>query len=212
MLKTILLTLLALTLTACASSPYPLGMTQEQWQKLSAGERKAMLLKQQQYYEQQRLARIKTEGKQRELELALQLKEEERINKLYESPARGNVIMVNLLGGQYQYKKKVYQLQPSTLLLARGEIKQISLDMRDGKGNHSTERAYLKYNQEGTGLYLYLNSPSSYSRDYIAVLRDGRWDCGSKTSHSYAFNKYESFKGLKIFIKDKNGQCRGRYR
>ncbi len=212
MLKTILLTLLALTLTACASSPYPLGMTQEQWQKLSAGERKAMLLKQQQYYEQQRLARIKTEGKQRELELALQLKEEERINKLYESPARGNVIMVNLLGGQYQYKKKVYQLQPSTLLLARGEIKQISLNMRDGKGNHSTERAYLKYNQEGTGLYLYLNSPSSYSRDYIAVLRDGRWDCGSKTSHSYTFNKYESFKGLKIFIKDKNGQCRGRYR
>jgi len=208
MLKNVLLFVVALTLSACASSPYPLGMTQEQWSKLSADERKSMLLKQQEYNEQQRLERIKTQGKQRELELALELKEKERLNKLYQSPGRGNVVMLNLLSGSFHYKKKTYQIQPTSLLIARGEVKETRLSMRNSKGQHSSERIFVKYNNQGTGLHIYLNSPSSYNHDRITILRDGNWDCGSKSRHNYAFNKYESVRNLKVFIKDKHSKCR----
>ncbi|MEA1988991.1 MAG: hypothetical protein U9N57_07275, partial [Pseudomonadota bacterium] len=160
MLKHVFILTFILTLTACASSPYPLGMTQEQWSKLSSDERKTMLLKQQEYNEQQRLERIKTQGKQRELELALELKEKERLNKLYQSPGRGNVVMLNLLSGQFHYKKKTYQIEPKSILIARGEVKEIRLSMRNSKGNRSSERIFVKYNHQGTGLHIYLNSPS----------------------------------------------------
>ena len=207
MFRNALLMLFVLTLTACAS-PYPLGMSEEQWQKLSPNERQSLLLKQQEYDEKQRLQRQQAQAKQRELELALQLKEEQRLAKLYANPAQGNVVMLNLLSGEYRYKKKVYQVQPTTLLIARGETKEIRLGLRNKKGQRSSERTFVKYNREGTGLYLYLNTPSKYNDDYIAVLRDGRWNCGSNSKHQFAFNKYESLHNLKLFVKDKNAKCR----
>ena len=199
-----------LLLTACAS-PYPMGMNEEQWQKLSPNERQSLLLKQQEYDEKKRLERQKAQAKQRELELALQIQEEKRLAQLYANPAQGNVVMVNLLSGEYRYKKRVFQIQPVSLLLARGEIKEIRLALRNAKGKRSSERAFVKYNREGSGLYLYLNNPSNYNDDYIAVLRDGGWNCGSKTHHHFAFNKNESLQKLKLFVKDKHAKCRGQY-
>ena len=210
MVKHLLIVLFVLTLTACAS-PYPMGMSEEQWQKLSPNERQSLLLKQQEYDEQQRLQRQQAQAKQRELELALQMQEEQRLAQLYANPIEGNVVMINLLSGEYRYKKRVFQIQPISLLLARGETKEIRLALRDAKGKRSSERAFVKYNREGTGLYLYLNTPSKYNDDYIAVLRDGRWNCGSNSQHQFAFNKNESLRNLQLFVKDKNAKCRPKY-
>jgi len=211
MIKNSFIILFVLLLSACASSPYPMGMSEEQWQKLSPNERQSLLLKQQEYDEQQRLQRQQAQAKQRQLELALQIQEEQRLAQLYASPVAGNVVMMNLLSGEYRYKNRVFQIQPVSLLLARGETKEIRLALRDAKGKRSSERAFVKYNREGTGLYLYLNTPSNYNDDYLAVLRDGRWNCGSDSQHQFAFNQNESLQRLKLFVKDKNAQCRTPY-
>ncbi|MBN2865050.1 MAG: hypothetical protein JXK16_03515 [Thiotrichales bacterium] len=210
MVKHLLIVLFVLTLTACAS-PYPMGMSEEQWQKLTPNERQSLLLKQQEYDEQQRLQRQQAQAKQRELELALQIQEEQRLAQLYANPIEGNVVMINLLSGEYRYKKRVFQIQPISILLARGETKEIRLALRDAKGKRSSERAFVKYNSEGTGLYLYLNTPSKYNDDYIAVLRDGRWNCGSNSQHQFAYNQNESLQNLQLFVKDKNAKCRPQY-
>jgi len=204
--KHLLLWLFVITLTGCAS-PYPLGMNEAQWSKLSTTERQSMLLKQQEYDEQQRLQRMKAQAKQRQLELALKLQEEQRLAKLYANPSRGNVVMLNLLSGEFRYKKKTYQIQPTTLLLAKGETKEIRIALRNSKGQRSTERFYVKYNREGTGLYIYQHRPTNYNDDFISVLRDGRWNCGSNSRHHYAYNKNESVHNLKLFVKDKDSRC-----
>lgn len=206
MVRNLFLLFFILTLTACAS-PYPLGMSEEQWQKLTTDERQTLLVKQQAYDEQQRLERIKTQAKQRELALALELQEEQRLANLHANPSSGDVVMVNLLSGEYRYKNKTFQIQPTTFLIARGETQETRLALRDSKGKSSSERVFLKYNREGTGLYLSLNSPSHYNDDRITILRDGRWDCGSNSHHQYVFNKRESVHNLKVFVQDKNGHC-----
>lgn len=202
--------LFTILLVSCASSPYPLDMNEEQWQKLSPQERQVLLVKHQAFREAQRLEQIKADAKQRELELALKLKEQERLNTLYSDPVGGNVIMVNLLGGEYRSHKKSYAIQPFSTLLARGETKEIELVMRDAKQRSHTQRAYLKYNGEGTGLYLYLSRPSHYNRDYLAVLRDGHWACGSSSRQSFAFSRYETLNNLKIFVQEQNSNCHSR--
>lgn len=203
------LTLLA-GLAACSTSPYPLDMNKEQWQKLSPEERKSLLLKQQEYDESQRLARIKANAKERELKLKLKLKEEARLSRLYSEPGSGNVVMLNLLSGEYRYKKTRYQIQPVSMLIARGETKEIDLTTRDHKQRTHRERLYVKYLHDGTGVYLYRSSPSRYSDDYIGILRDGRWNCGSTQRKSFQFSKYESLNNLKIFIKEQHSSCHAR--
>lgn len=206
MVKNLLLLCFILTLSACAS-PYPLGMSEEQWQKLSPNERQTLLVKQQAYDEQQRLERIKAQAKQRELQLALELQEEKRLASLHANPGSGDIMMVNFLSGEYHYNKKTYQIQPTTQLIARGETQKIWLSMRDKKGRNSTEYAYLHYNRQGTGIYLSLNRSFSYNDDHLTILRDGRWECGSSSRHQYTFNNRESIQNLNVFIKDNNSRC-----
>ncbi|MDG6777331.1 hypothetical protein QCB44_01290 [Thiomicrorhabdus sp. zzn3] len=202
----------ALLLSACASNPYPLNMTEEQWNKLTPDERKTLLLKQQEYQEQQRLERIKANAKRDEQQMALKLKEQERLNRLYSNPGNGNVLMVNLLSGEYRSHKKSYQLQPYTTLIARGETKEIELVMRDNKQYTRTERAWLQYNPQGTGIYLYLSYPSDYNHDRITLLRNADWICGSQHKSGFQFSKYEALNHLRIYIEEQGSQCYRRHR
>ncbi|WP_373019701.1 hypothetical protein [Thiomicrorhabdus sp.] len=210
MKKILLLSVTALLLASCASNPYPLNMNEEQWQKLTPQERQALLLKQQEYQETQRLERIKADAKQRELDKKLELKEQERLNRLYDHPSGGDVVRINIYSGEYRYKKQVFKLQPFSTLIARGEIKEVDLSMRDYKQRHHRERAYLKYNQDGTGIYLYLSHPSHYNNDYIALLRDRSWACGSESRKSFQFSKNEALNNMKFYVEELNSNCRDR--
>ncbi|MDG6773651.1 hypothetical protein QCB45_04850 [Thiomicrorhabdus sp. ZW0627] len=214
MKKIVLLSLSTWLLASCASSPYPLNMSEEQWQKLTPEERHTMLLKQQEYRETQRLESIKANARQRELDKQLELKEQERLNRLYSHPGGGDVVRFNIYGGEYRYKKQIYQLQPFSTLIARGETKEIDLQMRDYKHHNHRERAYLKYNPDGTGIYLYLSHPSHYNNDYIALLRDRSWECGAESRQSFQFSKHEALKGMKFYVEELNSNCRNpkRYR
>lgn len=79
MKKLLLILPIILLLSACASS-YPLGMNEEQWNKLSAQERQQLLLEQQKYREQQHLARIEAVARARELRHQEEMAEKARLH------------------------------------------------------------------------------------------------------------------------------------
>lgn len=207
MKKLILILSVFTLLTACASSPYPLGMNQEQWNKLTTEERKALLLEQQKHREQQRLAQIKADAKAKELRLQKEIAEKKRIDAMYNNPSNGNVVMVNILAGQYQYGKRTKLIEEESYQIARGETKTIELRLQEPKKHYlSTERVYLRYTQNGNAIYLYLDNPDYNSSQRIALLRDGRWQCGSRYTKNLR-TSYEKLLGIKLFVKEIGSSC-----
>jgi len=195
-------------LTACASS-YPLGMNEEQWNKLSAEERQQLLLEQQKYREEQRLAQIQADARARELRHREEMAEKQRLQSLYDIPTNGNVIMVNILGGEFHQGKRVDYIREETYQLARGEIKQIKLGLENRKKHyHSTETVYLEYAMNGNAVYLYLDDPQyrHNTQARIALLRDGKWRCGSNYKKNLK-TSYEKIKNLKFFVKESGSSC-----
>ena len=210
-MKNLLILSILLFLAACAS-PYPLGMNEDQWNKLSADERKAMLLKQQEHQEKQRMVQIKANAKAEQLRLENQIIETRRLEKLYSDPRNGNVMMVNILGGQYQYGKRQKRVLEASYVVARGEIKKISLALQDPKNHYtSTETVYLKYEAAGNGIYLYLDHPSRNETKRIALLRDGHWQCGSNYTKNL-HTSYEKLIKMRFFVKESESNCRSRHR
>ncbi len=211
MKKILFVTSLLLLLSACAS-PYPLGMDEKQWTALSADERKSLLLKQQQYREEQRLVQMKANAEARQLRIQQEMAESRRLEKLYSHPQNGNVIMVNLLGGQYHHGKRVKRLMEASYQVARGEIKKIELIIEDTKKHYtSTETAYLRYDANGNGVYIYLDHPNYRSSKRIALLRDGHWQCGSKYTKNL-HGSYEQLLGVKLFVKESGTSCRSNHK
>ncbi|WP_019556990.1 hypothetical protein [Thiomicrorhabdus arctica] len=210
MKKLLLMTSLLLLLSACAS-PYPLGMDETQWNALTVEERQALLLKQQQYREEQRLVQMKADAEARKLRIQQEMVESRRLEKLYNHPQDGNVIMVNLLGGEYRHGKRSKRLMEATYQVARGETKQIELILEDTKKHYtSTETAYLSYDVNGNGVYLSLDNPGYNSSKRIALLRDGHWPCGSNYTKNL-HGSYEKLIGVKVFVKESGSRCRGNH-
>jgi len=193
-------------LTACASS-YPLGMSEEQWKSITPEERKALLLKQQKYQEEQRAIRMKAAAKERQLRLKREIAEKERLDTLYSNPENGNVVMVNILGGQYKYRKKVKNVVEDTFQIARGETKKITLTLEDPKKRYNTtETAYLHYGEHGNGVYLYLDNPNYSSSKRISLLRNGKWNCGARYKKTLS-TSYEVLSNVHLFVKEVGSHC-----
>ncbi|MDX1352712.1 MAG: hypothetical protein R3254_06845 [Thiomicrorhabdus sp.] len=211
MKKALLILAIFSFLTACASS-YPLGMSEEQWNSITPEERQALLLKQQKYEEEQRAIRMKAQAEQRKLELQQEIAEKQRLDRLYSDPQNGNVVMLNILGGNYQYGKKTKHVLEESYEIARGETKQIQLVLEEPKKHyHTTQTAYLQYTLNGNAVYLYLDNPKYNSSKRIALLRDGNWTCGSNYQ-KHLYGSYESLKDMTFFIKEMGSHCNHRRR
>lgn len=207
MKKLLLMTSLLFLLSACAS-PYPLDMDETQWNTLTVEERQALLLKQQQYREEQRLVKIKADAQARELQIQQEMAETQRLERLYSHPQDGNVIMVNLLDGEYRYGKDSKRLMEATYQVARGETKKIELILEDAKKHYtSTKTAYLTYDASGNGVYIYLGNPSYHSNKRIALLRDGHWPCGADYTKNLQ-GSYVQLLDVKVFVKESGSSCR----
>ncbi len=209
MKRLVLILPIIILLSACASS-YPLGMNEEQWNKLSAEERQQLLLEQQKYREQQRLARIEAEARARELQHQEDMAEKARLQALYDNPVNGNVVMVNVLGGVLIQGKRTKRIQEETFQLARGEIQSIELIVKDNKKGYTSRKSfYLEYAINGNAVYLYLEDPqyNNYRDDRIALLRDGNWQCGSHYVKNLN-SSYEKLKKVKLFVKESGSSCR----
>ncbi|NPA71364.1 MAG: hypothetical protein GXO35_00920 [Gammaproteobacteria bacterium] len=211
MKKLLLIASIFLLLSACAS-PYPLGMDEKQWNSLTAGERKALLLKQQQQRAAQRLVQIKADARARELRIKQEMLETKRLEKLYANPRDGNVLIVNLLGGELHQGKRQKRILEASYQIALGETKKIKISLEDKKKHYTTsETAYLTYDQNGNGVYLYLDNPNySHNRRRVALLRDGHWRCGSNYTKSL-HGSYEKLVGVQVFVKEKGERCHSRH-
>ena len=206
MKKPLLMASLLLLLSACAS-PYPLGMDETQWNSLTVKERQTLLLKQQQYREEQRLVQMKADAEARQLRIQQEIVESRRLEKLYNEPHNGNVIMVNILGGEYFRGKQHKRLMETTYQIARGETKKIKLRLEDTKKHDaSTDTAYLSYDANGNGVYLSLDNLSHKFKKRITLLRDGHWPCGSHYTKNL-HNAYEQLIGVKLFVKESGTNC-----
>ncbi|WP_321324785.1 lipoprotein [Thiomicrorhabdus sp.] len=193
-------------LTGCASSN-PLGMSDEQWKSITPEERQALLLKQQQYEEEQRTIRMKAEAEERKIQLKQEMAERERLERLYNAPKNGNVMMINILGGKYKYGKREKRILEESYEIARGETKKIQLTLENPKSRYnSTETAYLQYSMNGNGIYLYLDNPKYNSSKRIALLRDGNWLCGTRYKKSLN-TSYESLHKISFFVKEVGSRC-----
>lgn len=209
MKKLFLISTLFLLMSACAS-PYPLGMSETQWKALTATERQALLLQQQQYQEEQRQIKMKADAEAKALRIQQEMLESQRLERLYSDPHNGNVIMVNLLGGEYRSGKRSKRLMEASYQIARGETKEIELLLEDPKTHRtSTETAYLKYDATGNGVYLSLDDPSYDSQKRLAMLRDGQWQCGSNYTKNL-HDSYQQLLGVTLFVKESGTQCRSR--
>jgi len=207
MKKRVLLLIAAFSLLTACASPYPLGMSEEQWKSITPKERQALLLKQQKYQEEQRLVRMKEEAKERQLQLKRDIAEKKRLDALYNNPQNGNVVMVNILGGQYKYGKRLKNVLEDTYQIARGETKKIQLMLEDPKKHYNShETVYLQYAQHGNGVYLYLGNPNYNSSKRISLLRDGSWTCGSNYKKNL-HNSYESLMNMRLFVKEVGSRC-----
>lgn len=196
-----------LALLISCTTPYPLNMTESQWNKLTAEERKLLLLEQQRYREEQRLAKIKADARAKELKHIENMAEKRRLEKLYQNPYNGNVIMVNILRGHYKYDKKLQYIQEDTFQLARGESKHIRLRLKDSKkGYITTKSAYLKYEINGNAVYLYLKDPKYGSKNRVSLLRDGKWHCGSHYRKELD-TTYEKLRDFRLFVKEIGTHC-----
>ena len=81
---------------------------------------------------------MKAAAKERELELKREIAEKKRLDTLYSNPENGNVIMVNILGGQYKYGKRVKNVLEDTYQIARGETKKIELVLQQPKKHYTS--------------------------------------------------------------------------
>jgi len=206
MVRWLLMVTMVSLLTACASSN-PLGMSDEQWKAITPQERESLLLQQQKYNEEQRIIRMKAAAEQRKLEQQQEIAERARLEKLYNQPQNGNVIMINLLGGDYLRGKTVKRVVEESYQIARGETKRIQLALEDRKQHyHSTETAYLQYSLNGNAVYLYFDNPRSNNYTRIALLRDGYWNCGSNYVKDLN-TSYKSLHKMQFFVKEIGSTC-----
>lgn len=201
---------IALLLSGCAST-YPLGMNETQWKALSVQEREKLLLQQQKIQAEQHRQQMQAKAAERERQHQKELAEKARLQALYESPNKGDVIMLNILGGNFMQGKRSKRILEETYQIARGETQQISLLLIDNKNNTtSTETAYLKYALNGNGVYLFLDNPNYHNNRHsrIALLRDGHWTCGSQYNKNLN-TRYTKLKKMKFFIKEIGQHCTG---
>ncbi len=205
-MKTWLLLLVILPLlVACASNP--LGMSDEQWKSLTPSERKALLLEQQKYNEQQRLQRMKADAEARQQQHEAEMAERQRINSIYQNPMHGDLVIVNLFGGEYQYGKHKKRILEDGYQLARGEIKAIKLRLKDPKKDHySSETVYLQYTYIGNAVYLYLDNPKYNVNARIALLKNGQWRCGAHYKKDLKTSS-KKLQNIKLFVKEVGSNC-----
>lgn len=170
-----MLTLLALT--GCAPR-YPMGMDEKSWNALSPDKKAELRAKQYQLDAALRKERERHRHEERLKELAIEKEREARLNRLYSRAGYKNVVRVNLRGGCVRRYKKCVPFRPISVLLARGETKQIRLVTEDGD-----DTLWMRYDPSGVTIdddrnlddwdaAVYLPEDWERGRHYLLYLRD----------------------------------------
>ena len=166
-------------LSGCAT--YPLGMTADEWESLSPEKRAEMRA------EQARIDaadRARREENDRRLMAQMQAEEERRQAELAErraSAVYGDIVVVTLQGGTFEWRDRRYPLQPQAFELIRGERKMLELvGIRSGEaaGSRFTTQWPVSFSDDGNSIVL---NDSRYGESVVLV-NTGAWDRGETVS------------------------------
>jgi len=195
LLQYILYLFMALFFAGCLSK-YPMGLSKEQWLQLSQQEQ-LKLTKQQQMLDHE--IALKRE-KQRELALEIELKKQQRIDALYQNATIGDTIVLNFESGYAINSKQKLPIIPQGVILARGETKEIDLQLQRGR-QIRTQRVYLHYRNDGTQVEIAL-SPLNQRINKIVLLNSGKWRYGTKyQNQKLEVSKYRGLSRLNLSIR-----------
>lgn len=177
---------------------YPLGMTKEQWEVLSPAEQAEAKTKQAEIDAQKRAARLAELEEQRRVEEEKQREARERLAAIYENPQYGDIIVVQIQGGQIGFGENRYSYSPVQFELAKGETKMINFFRADRPGAFRS----LAMGLEQDGSIFYFDRGSRYT---VRIPSDG-WQNG-RTIHpqEVADTQYGSgARNIQVYIRFKD--------
>jgi len=135
--------LITFIITGCASK-YPMGIDEETWKKLPPQTKAELLQKETIQKAKQRELEEMHRHKERMLELEIEAKREDRLEKILKLVKYGDIVRVNISGGCIRIFKKCKAYRPVSLLLMRGETKHVKLMME-----YSTQDLWIRYDNQG---------------------------------------------------------------
>jgi|GEM_PF-1860935 len=198
--------LLSIVLLTGCTTPYPLNMSEEQWQQLSKDQQTQLLLEEQKHRAEQAKVQQIADNRARELRLQAEISEQKRLEKLYANPENGGVLRVNIEGGQWIERKKNYRIQADTFRIARGEKKQIELSLVNPKGYTYRRNVWVEYRIDGDALYL---KEHRYDDNQMTLLNRNQWACGDYY-RSTLKDSYQTIKvQLSVFETGSRHNCHG---
>lgn len=173
-----------------------MGLNEDQWSQLGSQEQLELTKQQQMLDHELQLQR----EKQKEIALQIQLKEQERIDKLYQNTTIGDIVVVNFESGDALSSKEKLPIIPQGVVLARGETKEIELQLL--RGNHTrVQRVYLHYTSQATQVEVSL-SPPSQRVNKIVLLNNGKWVQSTKyPKQNLEVSKYSGLYNLRLSVR-----------
>lgn len=162
--------LIAALLAGCGSG-YPLGMSEQQWQRLGP-EQQNTAIRQQAAYDREATAE---QARARERQRLREEEAERRIDAAYANARHGDIVECLLEGGIADFHPGWRSFESKGFALVRGEKKQVTLRRVSGS---RTTRFWAALQEEDGELLICRTEPSRYSsRDcakVVALTRDFR--------------------------------------
>lgn len=201
MLKQIIyMSILVVVISGC-STKYPLGLSEEEWELLPIEKKTIYSEKQAKIDEKIRQEQLTRWQIQKQYELEAKKAEQTRLDNLYQRAQYGDIINVNLYGGQYSAYDEFISIRPTAFTLARGEVKEIKVIMKNKKNYTYRDTFWAMFTPMGNKIVL---SPKRVSLDEdsegIVILNNGRWH-KEQTYKRSSLDQYDKLKDLIIGVR-----------
>lgn len=159
-----------LSLLAAGCATYPMGLTKDQWEALPPEKQAEYRAKQAELDARRRAEREARLEEQRRIREERRQQAEERIRSIYANPQYGDIIVVQIEGGEIGMGENRYAYQPLRLELAKGETKWVDFIRQD----RPTAFRRLAMGLEQDGSIFYFDRDSRYT----IRINNGGWQGG----------------------------------
>jgi hypothetical protein len=144
-----------LVLAACQS--YPLGMSEEEWARLTPEQQLAARMQQSEVNRANAERFAQAQAAERERQAMLQAEERERLESLYQEARYGDILECVVEGGVADFHPGWRAYSPAPFTVARGERKQVPL----ADGGRQQGRFWASYSQDGREISICYRDPQS---------------------------------------------------